>query len=167
MPATVRPDFVRSHDDVLRRVRNLETGVHPSGVDVTIYADVARTVLTDESSLFSPTTSGALSLGPYYQKRAGSVSIAGQVTGTIRDIPAGGEKYGTLPVGVRPAQEETFVKMALIISADGTTVSYHPVLIKVKTNGELLIVNEFGIASPLETRNDSQVFLAGIVYPAA
>src|SRR5688500_1941940 len=105
MPPRPPRDFLGSHDNLIRRVRNLETGVHPTqaaGPD--FVASVDKTAMDwEEGPELAPLTSGNLAWTPWYAKRAGNVMFGGIIRATyVYELPEGGEVYATLPVGVRP-----------------------------------------------------------------
>lgn len=100
-------DFLHLHANAIRRLRNLETGVHPLPADVDYTDSVPLTLFPK-----APGGSGALTAAPapddspHYQKRSGIASLTGYVTANPAhpDMDADGALYNTLPEPLWPAR---------------------------------------------------------------
>jgi hypothetical protein len=117
-------DLLDLHDNVARRVRNLETGVHPLRSEAD-YADSIPPTLFDGGSAnlhHSPIATQAD--WPRYQKRSGIGSLTGQIqiTDPHAGSMSGGELWGTLPAAIRPTATHTYI-VAATSSPGFTTVT--------------------------------------------
>ena len=160
------PSMIPRYARLQRRVNALETGAHPMGRGIEIYETIPKTIMTDESgAVLAPLTSGNLTWAPWYSKRSGNVLLGGAVTGYMNDLPIQGEKYSTLPPGLRPAMDLEIVRMAL--TNDGMfAVVGRPVVVRIATSGEIRFFNSFGISDEDEG-GISTLHLDGIAFPTA
>jgi hypothetical protein len=106
-------DFLHLHTNAVRRVRNLETGVHPLPADVDYTDSIPLTLFPKDplagSAALTITGSGApdADARPHYQKRSGIASLTGYVTVNPLHadiIDTDGALYGTLPEALWPAR---------------------------------------------------------------
>ena len=105
-----RVDFLHLHANVSRRVRNLETGVHPTSSDPA-YADVIPptdiTITNPNLNTYMAGTGAALS--PQWQRRFGVVTMLGGTQPTPNWAALGAEEtLGVLPAAARPLADMIF-----------------------------------------------------------
>jgi hypothetical protein len=128
-------DYLKSHDNLGRRVRNLETGVHPTTADITYWDDTSWALLelTDD---FDHAREGLIDLPLMWRRRLGIVHLRGGVepaTDAVwADIPAEGILVTTLPEDARPLQDTRLLATA-IAKAPYVTPA------KIKKDGELIL----------------------------
>lgn len=103
-------DILHLHANVARRVRNLETGVHPLPADVDYTDSVPLTLFPkDAGGSGALTVVGAADTRPHYQKRSGIASLTGLVIVNPAHadiIDSDGALYGTLPQTLWPTRAE-------------------------------------------------------------
>lgn len=152
-------DLIDSHLNLRRRVRNLETGVHPVGFEVGLFADFALTNFT-LSNGWAHNTSGATTLYAQYEKRSGNVQFRGEIKGPLRDA-GDGIQIATLNVACIPARTLNFIQPCLYYAASAFHLGH--ARIQVTSAGAVLVANSFSLtdASP----NNTVVYLDGIVFP--
>lgn len=108
MPRTAKTlDFLDLHSNIHRRVRNLETGVHPTALE-TGYADTVPPQPIAYTGAWEPL--GALAaqqVYPYWQRRFGVVTLLGgfEPAGLDWTGIAAEEPFATLPAGARPVSD--------------------------------------------------------------
>lgn len=143
------PDYLHSHVNVDMRLRNLETGVHPTTADMGYWDNYGPQTIPDSSTLLSPVAGAA----PKWSRRTGSVYLAGQLQGTLGDIAADGEPYGKLDKLARPNEQQT--QVAAISVAPFYT------LVTIAVDGTITIAAPTGIAAGAT----GTVALDNIAYP--
>lgn len=100
MPSHPRnPDYLRVHGNLGYRLRNLETGVHPTGGELSYYDTYEPTVVqVDNASHWKQSTESSSMWK--WQRRVGQVSMMGYIQNkngvTYADFPDE-EVVGTLP----------------------------------------------------------------------
>ena len=102
MPRT--PDFLHRHANVFRRVRNLETGVHPTNGELSYYDTYAPTGFAIRAASHwraNPTNA------PRWQRRTGLVLLSGGVYSDTGATILDDEWIATLPAPARPVQVQT------------------------------------------------------------
>jgi hypothetical protein len=128
-------DYLKSHDSLGRRVRNLETGVHPTTADIRYWDDTNWELLTLTED-FDHAREGLIDLPLMWRRRLGIVHLRGGVepaeSGTWASIPAEGILVTTLPADARPL-EDTRLLATVVSQAPYVTPA------KIKKNGELLL----------------------------
>lgn len=131
MPSPRNTDFLRQHARLDRRVSNIETGVHP------VKPDVAYEDIGDPADVISDWTALELINGwtgaAYWRRHAGTVELAGSVTGGVSGTAA-----FILPLDGRPANEVSFLTdldqggglfnaaRVLVSATTGHAIIYHP-----------------------------------------
>lgn len=153
-------DLLDLHDNVTRRVRNLETGVHPLRSEADYADSVPPTVFPKDSgssSLLSTSTASVTSSSRFqYQKRSGIAALIGWVQ--ISDPQAAdaqdanGALWGTLPESLRPSIDRFLTAAA--DTAPGLTY------VLVRADGQ---VRFFGG----QLGETATVFCDGLVWPTA
>ena len=88
MPRT--PDFLHRHADISNRVRNLETGVHPTTSDNNYFDELGPVNLDIRTaSAWNP------ELTPRWQRRAGTIMLSGSLRSG--SAPSGEDHFATVP----------------------------------------------------------------------
>ena len=129
------PDYLRLHANVRNRVRNLETGVHPTGSHTDYYDTYPPTNFSVPSgSAWHSYSSGVTDYPPRWQRRTGLVMLSGAVElDSGASVPAS-DQIGTLPPEARPLQELTM--------AVGAESSPYRARIKVQPDGDLFLLGD-------------------------
>jgi len=131
-------DYLHMHDNVRRRVRNLETGVHPTGSHLRYYDSFGPTNI-DLSSAASP----IFQIFTYWrwQRRVGIVTMSGGFA-----KKSGGAawtddvKIGTLPAEGRPM---TDLQVLVPVTNPGTAGKSHA-QVTIETNGDMTLLHQGG-----------------------
>src|SRR4051794_27860497 len=96
------PDFLRVTASNARRLRNLETGVHPTGVNLEYYDSYPEAVIPLRSG-WMRYEEGTAFATPFWQRRVGIVSLFGGVMPTPNWAGKGTLSIvGDLPEAARP-----------------------------------------------------------------
>lgn len=144
-----QPDFVQSHMNLVQRVSNLETGVHPTISSVDYYDSYPPQNIGFGSS--SKVSDG--NPVPSWSRRAGMVCLAGVIVGShLGSIGSGGVVYGTIPEEGRPKADT--------VQLVGMTVSPYWTRVKiVASNGHLIVL-------PASSGSGSfSIILDNVAYP--
>lgn len=109
-----RADLLDLHENVTRRVRNLETGVHPLRADIEYANSILPTLFPKAAGGSAAVNPGGSSPDqrPYYQKRSGVGSLMGWVilNGPHADAQDDdGALYGILPAAMRPTRSHSML----------------------------------------------------------
>jgi hypothetical protein len=134
------PDFLHLHANAHRRLRNLETGVHPLASETAVPDTIPPTALT----ITNPHFRSAFSFDPApsiprWQRRIGVVTMLGGVEPVTNWAALGTEEtVGTLPAAARPLGELIF---------NGALLAYPWVCqYRVKPTGEISILKPAGVS---------------------
>ena len=135
------------------RVRNLETGVHPTGSRTDYYDTYPPTgfgVLS--SSDWHAYSSGVTSYQPAWQRRTGLVMLSGAVElDNGKSVPAS-DQIATLPREARPLVQQT-----VIVGADSPP---YRARVTVKPNGDLYVLGDDLTAANAVVRLDGAMWAA-------
>ena len=102
-------DYLHIHDNVRRRVRNLEVGVHPTGSNLRYYDSFGPTPIT----LISPGTTYWQADTWRWQRRVGIVTMTGGL-----DRKSGSPAWsGNVKIGVLPAEARPQTDLVVVIPA--------------------------------------------------
>ena len=124
-------DFLDLHDNVARRVRRLETGVHPLRSDADWYDSIPPTLFPPDpgsAAGLSPDSTGGGVRHPRYQKRSGIGSLMGRCQATTTSLTGtDGGLYGILPDAMCPTDRNSDLVFAtaapytliIIVEPDG------------------------------------------------
>ena len=100
---TRSPDFLRITASTTRRVRNLETGVHPTGTELRYYDSFGPTAVVITNPRFQHMAGGQ---GWVWLRRIGIVAMGGAIQGDPNNRPIADfgaeEVVARLPVEARP-----------------------------------------------------------------
>lgn len=157
------PDFIQRHARLDRRIRDLETGVHPVSADNDFAGDWPLTLIEPAEpggpvQGHWPGGADYLDNRPRWRKRAGIAMLSGTLTITDPTLAAveAGKVYGSIPTAGRPATDMTFWATAdhapyittVTVGEDGALTVYGGEL-PAPTAGELTLVYLHGIAYPV------------------
>jgi hypothetical protein len=146
------PDYLKLHANVRNRVRNLETGVHPTGAELRYYDTIPPTNIGIRSdSAWHVYESGVLSYQPRWQRRVGIVMLSGAVA---LDNGLGGapseDFLATLPPEARPTQGQ--------LQTAAAESSPYRARLRIQTDGELYVLGG-------DLGADAVVWLDGASWP--
>lgn len=128
------PDYLRLHANVAQRVRNLETGVHPTGSELRYYDTIGPTNIGIRSdSNWHVYESGVLTMQPRWQRRVGIVMLSGAVEldSGLSGAPSE-DLLATLPPEARPRQGQ--------LQPAAAEQSPYRARLRVQTDGELYLL---------------------------
>lgn len=151
------PDYLRHHVNVRQRVRNLETGVHPTGSRVNYYDTYGPTNISiDSGSAYHSYTSGIIEAPPRWQRRTGIVMLSGALEiDSGASVPTD-EKVASLPPEARPLQTVTIPVAA---SLDPWRVR-----IRATKSGELRVLCPDSMAASDGSGNPLAIYLDGAMW---
>lgn len=151
-------DYIQRNINVEHRVRDLETGVHPTNSDVDFF-DSTDWMAADIEPGFQPWISGIDTFGLTFRKRVGIVTLAGGVSnegGISEDWPAGpAVKVASIPTWAAPDVDMAFMGMKLFDDV-------HPLIpVTIAANGDIIVRDTQGA---LQTGSREGVRFDGITY---
>lgn len=134
---TRNPDFLKITASTTKRVRNLETGVHPTSSELNYY-DTYYPRAIDMEGPFAILPAGAGLHTPKWQRRVGVVTLMGAFYGSPNWGAVGAtEKFGELPAEARP-NAELFLRFPM------SNVPYF-CFVTVQTDGDLILHKPPGV----------------------
>jgi hypothetical protein len=145
---TRNPDYLKRHLSVKDRVRNLETGVHPTRSDLNYYDSYGLTSLVfPSSSQWMNSDNGAA-----WQRRVGIVTLSGRATSKVIGTSLNNDQVAAvLPPEARPLTDLRF-QGSLITQPWRTTVI-------VKESGDVIIQRD-----EIDSASTVYVYLDGISW---
>ncbi len=155
-PVGRKRDQIDLFDNVTRRVRNLETGVHPVGSDLQYYDTIDPTLIDFDNAKIETSPSGTTDTRPRWLRRVGITQLIGEFrmhSGYTTDDLDPEETLATLPPQARPLVDLLF--------RGGLSVApffYH---YRVQADGDLVLLAP---SSPTDTTPDF-FSLSGSSYP--
>lgn len=136
------PDYLVRRINVEDRVRNLETGVHPTASDLNFFDTIDFTLLPVVGGAgweyYSP---GVSNFPVGYQKRVGTVAMSGQLEKLDTNVAFTEQTVFSLPVEIRPLTDLQFV-----VGLDNYSPFYTTV--KVYKNGDVTIYKGTQVWTP-------------------
>lgn len=142
------PDHPRNFDYLERtvnidnRVRNLETGVHPTSSPLLYYDTTNATEMVVVHPLWEAGVEGLIRYAPTFQRRVGIVQLGGEIETKTQDpsnIPAWSVNVFRMPSGGRPLIEQIFNVPIMFYAPFYTQI-------KVKTDGWVDVARPQGSA---------------------
>lgn len=151
-------DYIQRNINVEHRVRDLETGVHPTGAGVDFFDSTDWIAATIEPG-FQGWISGVEVFPLQFRKRVGIVTLAGGVSnagGISSPWPPGAEvKVATIPTWAAPDTNMSFMGMKLFDDV------YPLIPVAIQTNGDVLVRD---VQGALQTGSREGVRFDGITY---
>ena len=143
------PDYIASHQNLVRRVSNLETGVHPTRANIE-YWD------SKELTSFPLSVSQNMEIiDASWQRRAGIVFFYGQVLiKKVNTLGSNGTRLCNLPDAASP---NTLQHHFAALSGGGTAARGY-LIVQIKADGEFRVMPALGSGS-------ASIWLSSISYP--
>jgi hypothetical protein len=130
------PDYLKLHANVANRVRNLETGVHPTGSGLSYYDTIPPTTFSIRGgSSWHAHTVFPNDFPPRWQRRTGIVMLSGAV-----ELDSGA---GTVPaedqIATLPAEARPLLSLVMQVSADSPP---YRARIRITPGGDLFVLGD-------------------------
>lgn len=129
------PDFLYRHANLTRRIRDLETGVHPTTSDNAYFDEIDPTPIeVNDGSVWEVSDNPVFYAAPYWQRRAGTIMLSGVI---IAESDTSGESVvGTLPSTARPRRE--------MIQQAALTSDPYRASVRITVGGQLSVLPQAG-----------------------